>query len=104
MSNEPALAESDIGRIYIKGYLYPISYPKIVKKDIPYHFFERDMLRDIYPNFRDFKVVYPTLSYYILFRKKNTILGYFCLTKCIFLLNTEIICEFPLKLFELAIF
>jgi hypothetical protein len=70
MSNEPALAESDIGRIYIKGYLYPISYPKIVKKDIPYHFFERDMLRDIYPNFRDFKVVYPTLSYYILFRKK----------------------------------
>jgi hypothetical protein len=25
---------TDIGRIYIKGYLYPISYPKIAKKDI----------------------------------------------------------------------
>jgi hypothetical protein len=25
----------EIGMIYIKGYLYPISYPKIVKKDIP---------------------------------------------------------------------
>jgi hypothetical protein len=23
---------TDIGRIYIKGYLYPISYPKIAKK------------------------------------------------------------------------
>jgi hypothetical protein len=31
--------ESDIGRIYIKGYLYPISYPKIAKKDIPLSFF-----------------------------------------------------------------
>jgi hypothetical protein len=30
---------SDIGRIYIKGYLYPISYPKIAKKDIPLSFF-----------------------------------------------------------------
>jgi hypothetical protein len=26
-------------RIYIKGYLYPISYPKIAKKDIPLSFF-----------------------------------------------------------------
>jgi hypothetical protein len=26
--------QPDIGRIYIKGYLYPIYYPKIVKKDI----------------------------------------------------------------------
>jgi hypothetical protein len=32
-------ATSDIGRIYIKGYLYPISYPKIAKKDIPLSFF-----------------------------------------------------------------
>jgi hypothetical protein len=31
--------ESDIGRIYIKGYLYPISYPKIAKKGIPLSFF-----------------------------------------------------------------
>jgi hypothetical protein len=30
---------SDPGRIYIKGYLYPISYPKIGKKDIPLSFF-----------------------------------------------------------------
>jgi hypothetical protein len=29
----------DIGRIYIKGYLYPISYPKIAKKDSPLSFF-----------------------------------------------------------------
>jgi hypothetical protein len=33
------LQDSDIGRIYIKGYLYPISYPKIAKKDIPLSFF-----------------------------------------------------------------
>jgi hypothetical protein len=26
---------ADIERIYIKGYLYPISYPKIAKKDMP---------------------------------------------------------------------
>jgi hypothetical protein len=30
---------ADIGRIYIKGYLYPIFYPKIAKKDIPLSFF-----------------------------------------------------------------
>jgi hypothetical protein len=35
----------DIRRIYIKGYLYPISYPKIAQKD---PFFEWDMLKDIY--------------------------------------------------------
>jgi hypothetical protein len=29
----------DPGRIYIKGYLYPISYPKIGKKYIPLSFF-----------------------------------------------------------------
>jgi hypothetical protein len=37
---------TDIGRIYIKGYLYPIFYPKIAKKDIPLSFFEWDMLKD----------------------------------------------------------
>jgi hypothetical protein len=30
---------ADIGRIYIKGYLYPISYPIIAKKDMPLSFF-----------------------------------------------------------------
>jgi hypothetical protein len=30
---------ADIGRIYIKGYLYTISYPKIAKKVIPLSFF-----------------------------------------------------------------
>jgi hypothetical protein len=30
---------ADIGRIYIKLYLYPISYPKIAKKDIPLSLF-----------------------------------------------------------------
>jgi hypothetical protein len=33
----------DTGRIYIKGYLYPILYPKISKKDISYPFFEQDI-------------------------------------------------------------
>jgi hypothetical protein len=33
------------GRIYIKGYLYPILYPKISKKDISYPFLEQDILR-----------------------------------------------------------
>jgi hypothetical protein len=35
------------GYTYIKGYLYPISYPKIGKKDILLSFFEWDMLKDI---------------------------------------------------------
>jgi hypothetical protein len=35
----------DTGRIYIKGYLYPILYPKISKKDISYPFLEQDILR-----------------------------------------------------------
>jgi hypothetical protein len=39
----PKLA--DTGRIYIKGYLYPILYPKISKKDISYPFLEQDILR-----------------------------------------------------------
>jgi hypothetical protein len=38
--NMPTSIEvADIGRIYIKGYLYPISYPKIAKKDIPLSLF-----------------------------------------------------------------
>jgi hypothetical protein len=36
---------ADTGRIYIKGYLYPILYPKIGKKDIPYPFLEPYILR-----------------------------------------------------------
>jgi hypothetical protein len=36
---------SDTGRMYIKGYLYPILYPKISKKDISYPFLEQDILR-----------------------------------------------------------
>jgi hypothetical protein len=36
---------TDTGKIYIKGYLYPILYPKIGKKDISYPFLERDILR-----------------------------------------------------------
>jgi hypothetical protein len=35
----------DTGRIYIKGYLYPILYPKISKKDISYPFLEQDILK-----------------------------------------------------------
>jgi hypothetical protein len=38
-------SKSDTGRIYIKGYLYPILYPKISKKDISYPFLEQDILR-----------------------------------------------------------
>jgi hypothetical protein len=37
--------KADTGRIYIKGYLYPIPYPKISKKDIFYPFLEQDILR-----------------------------------------------------------
>jgi hypothetical protein len=36
---------ADIGRIYIKGYLYRILYPKISKKDSSYPFSEQDILR-----------------------------------------------------------
>jgi hypothetical protein len=36
---------SDTGRIYIKGYLYPILYSKISKKDISYPVLEQDILR-----------------------------------------------------------
>jgi hypothetical protein len=36
---------ADTGRIYIKGYLYPILYPKISKKDISYPVLEQDILR-----------------------------------------------------------
>jgi hypothetical protein len=36
---------TDTGRIYIKGYLYPILYPNISKKDISYPFLEQDILR-----------------------------------------------------------
>jgi hypothetical protein len=51
------------GYMYIKGYLYPIQYPKISKKDIFYPFLEQDILRIYYPNFRDFKIsyLYPIL-------------------------------------------
>jgi hypothetical protein len=38
MHNE-TIRQSDPGRIYIKGYIYPISYPKIGKKDILLSFF-----------------------------------------------------------------
>jgi hypothetical protein len=65
--NMPTSIEvADIGRIYIKGYLYPIQ--KSLKRIFPYHFSERDMLRDPYPYpypypyFRDFKFLYPILS------------------------------------------
>jgi hypothetical protein len=50
---------ADTGRIYIKGYLYPFLYPKIGKKDIFYSFLERDILRILYPYFRDVKISYP---------------------------------------------
>jgi hypothetical protein len=43
---------SDTGRIYIKGYVYPILYPKISKKDISYLFLEQDI-------FMHFKISYP---------------------------------------------
>jgi hypothetical protein len=33
------------GYTYNKGYLYPILYPKISKKDISYPFLEQDILR-----------------------------------------------------------
>jgi hypothetical protein len=36
---------ADTGRIKIKGYLNPILYPKIGKKDISYPFLEWDILR-----------------------------------------------------------
>jgi hypothetical protein len=35
----------DTGRIFIKGYLYPILYPKISKKDVSTSFLEQDVLR-----------------------------------------------------------
>jgi hypothetical protein len=40
---------ADTGRIYIKGYLYPILHPKISKKDIFYPFLEQDILSISYP-------------------------------------------------------
>jgi hypothetical protein len=70
------VAIPDIGMIYIKGYLYPISYPKIAKKDIPLSLFWGDMLRDDILILADFKVLYPILSY-ILFRTNLSILVYF---------------------------
>jgi hypothetical protein len=36
---------ADTGRISIKGYLNPMLYPKIGKKDISYPFLEQDILR-----------------------------------------------------------
>jgi hypothetical protein len=44
-SGDCCLYSTDTGRIYIKGYLYPILYPKISKKDISYPFLEQDILR-----------------------------------------------------------
>jgi hypothetical protein len=41
----PYHLDTDTRRIYIKGYLYPILYPKIGKKDISYPFLEQDILR-----------------------------------------------------------
>jgi hypothetical protein len=40
---------ADTERIYIKGYLYPILYPKIskIKKDISYPFFGAGYFEDI---------------------------------------------------------
>jgi hypothetical protein len=88
--------KSDIGRIYIKGYLYPISYPKIAKKDIPLSFFwvgyvegYNILILGLY------KFWYPILSY-ILFRKNWQFWGTFALQNAFFLLNTEINCEYPL--------
>jgi hypothetical protein len=44
-SVEKCVLLSDTGRIYIKGYLNPILYTKISKKDISYPFLEQDILR-----------------------------------------------------------
>jgi hypothetical protein len=54
-----AFGLKDRHRKDIKGYLYPILYPKSGKKDISYPFLERDIMRILYPNFGDFKISYP---------------------------------------------
>jgi hypothetical protein len=66
------LHSDQLAKVHIsKGYLYPILYPKMAKKDFSYHFLEGDIFLGIkYPNFRDFKVLYPILSnayMYVLF-------------------------------------
>jgi hypothetical protein len=38
------IEKSDPGRIYIKGYYIISLYPKVAKKDIFYHFLEKDIL------------------------------------------------------------
>jgi hypothetical protein len=68
MGDRLQTGEPDTGRIYIKGYLYSILYPKISKKDISYPFLEQDILRIQYPIFRDFNnkhpypILYPSFS------------------------------------------
>jgi hypothetical protein len=80
---------------YIKGYLYTISYPKILFRAGYVEGY--DILISGIPKFY-------ILSYrsYILFRTNLSFLVY----KMHFLLNTEINCEYALflKLYELAIF
>jgi hypothetical protein len=43
MAAQPAL-KPDTGRIYIKGYISYPYIPKSPKKDISYHFLEKDIL------------------------------------------------------------
>jgi hypothetical protein len=55
---------SDIGRIYIKGYLYPILYPKIAKKAISLSLFGAGYVGG-------YNIIILGLSYPISFLEKN---------------------------------
>jgi hypothetical protein len=79
--------KSDPGRIYIKGYIY-IPYPiqKSGKRIFSYPFFEWDMLKDIYPYFRDLHIF---ISYPISFLqyKFELCCGFFSFGQCSFCLH-----------------
>jgi hypothetical protein len=91
--------------MYIKGYLYPISYPKIAKKDIPQSLFWAGYVEGY-----DILILgisrFYILSYPLSFLEKIDNVGVlllminaFTLQNAFFvLLNTEINCEFPLYL------
>jgi hypothetical protein len=81
---------ADPGRIYIKGYIYIyIPYPiqKSGKRILSYPFFEWDMLKDIYPYFRDIHIF---ISYPILYPFSVqiwTLLRFFSFAQCSFCLR-----------------
>jgi hypothetical protein len=84
---------SDPGRIYIKGYIYPISYPKIGKRIFSYPFFEWDMLKDIYPYFRDLHIFisYPISFFQYKFELCRVFFSFAQCSFCLRLLWGEIV-------------